>query len=207
MDYPSNSYKSRAAKSANVSEKKCIEPVVTGTVKKKKKSELTKAKDNFILSDIKTVSSSCVKDILIPAAKNLIYDMVADGLNMLLYGETGRNKRRSRDRDGSYRRFFDSLDDRDRSRSSRRSISRFDLDDVILSSRADAEEVLDRMDDLIERYGIASVGDFKSLIGERSEHTDEKFGWTSFKSAGIMRIRDGRDEGYLIKVPKPSSID
>ena len=205
MDYPSNSYKSRAARNANIAEKKRIESVVTGTVKKKKKSELSKAKDNFILSDIKTVTSSCVKDILIPAAKNLIYDMVADGLNMLLYGETGRNKRRSRDRDGSYRRFFDSTDDRDRS--SRRSISRFDLDDVIFSSRADAEEVLDRMDDYIEQYGIASVGDFKSLIGERSEHTDEKFGWTSFKSAKIMRIRDGRDEGYLIKVPKPYSID
>ena len=205
MDYPSNSYKARAARNAEIAEKKHVESVVTGTVKKKKKSELSKAKDNFILSDIKTVSSSCVKDILIPAAKNLIYDMVADGLNMLLYGETGGNRRRSRDRDSSYRRFFETTDDR--KRSSRRSISRFDLDDVILSSKSEAEDVLDRMDDLIERYGIASVGDFKSLIGERSEHTDEKFGWTSFKSAGIMRIRDGRDEGYLIKVPKPSSID
>lgn len=205
MDYPSNSYKARAARNTEIAEKKHVESVVTGKVKKKKKSELSKAKDNFILSDMKSVSSSCVKDILIPAAKNLIYDMVADGLNMLLYGETGGNRRRSRDRDGSYRRFFDTVDDR--KRSSRRSISRFDLDDVILSSKDEAEEVLDRMDDLIERYGIASVGDFKSLIGERSEHTDEKFGWTSFKSADIMRIRDGRDEGYLIRVPKPSSID
>ena len=77
-------------------------------------------------------------------------------------------------------------------------------DDIEFDTREDAEEVLDRMDELIEQYGIVTVGDLFDLAGVTGNgYTDQNYGWTSVASATIERDRHG---GYFIKMTRPSPI-
>ena len=209
-EYKSNSYRSKELqkKESNENSKpedRKVEKVVTGVVKTKKKSKLSQAMDNFISEDAKNVKSYVFGEVLIPAIKKAISDIVTDGIDIILYGETrGKNRRSTADR-VSYRNYYD-----DRSRNSSRINERqaimagsYSYDDIILSTRGEAEDVLSRMDELIETYGLVRVADLYDLVGITGNYTDNKYGWMNIRNAEIMRVRDG----YMIKMPRAVPID
>lgn len=187
----------------NPDNKKKIEKVVSGNVKVKKKNGVTKFADNFISEDIHNVKSYVITDVLIPSIKRAISEMVTNGIDMILYGSTGgRSKRSSADR-VSYRNYYDRRDDgryrdRDRVRT-----SPYSFDDIVLDSRGEAEEVLARMDELIDQYGIVSVADLYDLVGVSGNYTDNKYGWTNIRNAEPIRVRDG----YMLRLPKALPIN
>lgn len=202
MDYKPNSNKYKEEQKQQ-SEKK-VQKVVSGTVKTKKKNEMSKFKDVFISEDAGNVKNYIVMDVLIPAMKKAISDIVRDGIDMILYGESGRSKKRS---DSYYVSYDKKYRDRDRDRSYDRDRDRvrrgYSCDDIIIESRGEAEEVLTRMDELIETYGVASVADLYDLVGLRCEYTDNKYGWNNLRNAEPIRVRDG----YMLKMPKALPID
>ena len=73
----------------------------------------------------------------------------------------------------------------------------------VFDTRKEAEEVLDRMDDLIDTYGVVSVADLYDLVGISGNYTDNKYGWTNLRNADVQRVRDG----YLLKLPKALPFD
>ena len=87
-EYKSNSYKSK--EQTEVPEEKKIQKVANG--KTRKKSELSKFANVFISEDVQNVKSYILMDVLVPAIKKAISDIVANGIDMLLYGESGRTK-------------------------------------------------------------------------------------------------------------------
>lgn len=186
-------------------DKKKVEKVVSGSVKVKKKNGVTKFADNFISEDIHNVKSYIITDVLIPSVKRAISEMVTNGIDMILYGSTGgRSKRSSADR-VSYRNYYDRRDDdryRDRDRDRVRT-SAYSFDDIVLDSRGEAEEVLARMDELIDQYGIVSVADLYDLVGVTGNYTDNKYGWTNICNAEPIRVRDG----YMLRLPKALPIN
>ena len=201
-DYPSNSYRSKQQKEA-APEKKKVEKVVSGTVKRQKKSEISKFKDVFISEDAANVKTYIVTDVLIPAAKKLISDIVTDGIDMILYGGNGGGRRReggSRMPYVSYNRYSERRDDR---RSESRPRVGYNYDDVVLDSYGEAKGVLAAMDDLIDTYGIVAVADLYDLVGISPNPQDYKYGWVNIRNAEPVRVRDG----YLLKLPKASPID
>lgn len=194
-EYASNSHKSRA-EAAKQDHK--VEKVVSGTVKTKKKTGLNKMANVFISEDAGNVKSYILMDVLVPAVKKAISDIVTNGIEMMLYGETGRKKNSNSSRI-SYRDYY--KDDR-RSRDRTISRSSYDYDDIILETRGEAEDVLSRMDEIMDTYGIVSVADFYDLVGVTGSFTDNKYGWTNIRSANVLRTRDG----YMIKLPKATPI-
>lgn len=184
-------------------DKKKVEKVVSGNVKVKKKNGVTKFADSFISEDIHNVKSYVITDVLIPSIKRAISEMVTNGIDMILYGSTGgRSKRSSADR-VSYRNYYDRRDDdryrdRDRVRT-----SAYSFDDIVLDSRGEAEEVLARMDELIDQYGIVSVADLYDLVGVSGNYTDNKYGWTNIRNAEPIKVRDG----YMLRLPKALPIN
>lgn len=177
-------------------DRKPISKVTKGKVKVKKKSELHKLANTFISEDAAKVKSYVIGDVLIPAIKKAISDIVTNGIDMILYGETGHSKRSSSSRI-SYSKYYDDRRE-DRRSSTSASISRYDYDDVIFETRDEAKEVLERMDELIDLYGVASIADFYDLAGITGNYTDNKYGWTNLASADVVRVRDG----YTIKLPR-----
>lgn len=201
VEYKGNSHRSKETNEGT--ERTKITPIAQG--KTKKKSDVKKFANTLVAEDITSVKDYIIMDVLLPAAKKAISDIVTNGIDMLLYGETrSKNKDRNTSR-VSYTKYYD---DRDRGvSSSSRSTSRgrygYDYDDIILDTRKEAEEVLDRMDDLIDNYGMVSVADLYDLVGITGKYTDNKYGWTNLRNADVQRIRDG----YLLKLPKALPFD
>ena len=181
-------------------EREKVEKVVTGKARRKKKSELSKVGDVFVSEDVKNVKDHVLFDVLVPAIKKALADVVTDGINMILFGDTGRGKSRS---GSSYIAYDRRYDDSSYRRPQSRRPAGYDFDDVILDTRGEADDVLDRMREILERYGIVRVADFYELVGFDSDYTDNKYGWTSLRTADVIRGRDG----YVLKLPKASPID
>lgn len=180
----------------NVAEKK-VAKVVKGNVKVKKKSKLAGV---FISEDAPNVKNYVLMDVLVPAVKKALSDIVRDGIDIILYGESGHS-RKSDSRAGyvSYRSYSD-RDRRDDPRDYRRAT--YSYNDIVLDSAREAEEVLIAMDEILDEYGVVSVADLYDLVGLTGTHVDNKYGWTSMRGASFQRVRDG----YLLKLPRATAI-
>ena len=93
-EYKPNSHRSKEERKESIPEKH-VEKVISGTVKPKKKSEMQKFADVFISEDVNNVKSYIVMDVLVPAIKKAISDIVTNGIDMILYGEAGKSKKNS----------------------------------------------------------------------------------------------------------------
>ncbi len=207
--YPGNSNRSRIEREQKEeAPKKDIKKVASGV--KKKKSAAKKFKEAFVGDEgSQSVADYILYDVLVPAAKNTVNDMVTGGIEMLLFGER-RGNRTVRDRGRSvvnYTSYSRRNGDRDsmqsRTSSRRSARDRVYNDDIILPSRGQAEEVIDSLLDVIDKYGSASVADLYSLVGIDSEFTDNSYGWTNLNNASVSRVRDG----YALNLPRAYPID
>lgn len=196
-EYKPNSHKSKEERPNVETLEKKVEKVVNGVVKARKKSEIQKFADVFIQEDARKVRSYILMDVLIPAVKKAISDVVTNGIDMILYGETGHSKKNGAASKVSYRSYYEKRDDR-RDYGSNRMKTGYEYDDIVLDNRGEAEEVLSRMDELIASYGLVSVADFYDLVGVTGSYTDNKYGWTDIRSASVVRVRDG----YMVKLPR-----
>jgi hypothetical protein len=219
---PNNSDKAAREKgrtpAPNSKERQKKEAVVKGKVTTQKRSVWKRLKESVIGDDTQSVGDYMLHDVLIPAFKSTLSDMLGGGLEMLLFGERRRSNI-TRDRGRSYVSYGsyysndrDDRRDRDRDRDrkddeyrsvSRQSRARHDFDDIIFNSRSEAELVLAHLVDQTIEYNRASVADFYDLSGIESNFTDDKYGWTNLRDAYTDRVRNG----YIICFPTPRPLD
>lgn len=195
-NYKPNSHKSKEENKALPDEREKLEKIIKGTAKTKK-NEMRKLRDVFISEDVKSVKSYILMDVLVPAIKDAIEDIVTNGIRMVLRGETSARKSSSASKI-SYNRIYDSKINNDRfARDSSPSL-RYSYDDIVLESRGEAEDVITRMEEIIEEYGFVRVADLYDLVGITGDYTDNKYGWTSIRSAEPVRVRNG----YMLRLPR-----
>lgn len=201
-EYESNSHKSRELAATEQAREKRVEKVVSGPVKTRD-NKGRKLADIFISEDAANVKSYIFMDVLVPAIKKAISDIVTDGVDMVLYGSTGgRNKRKS-DSKVSYRSYYnDDRFERER-KADHASRNRFDYDDIVYESRREAEAVLKRMNEVLDEYKLVTVADMYDMADLSIPYTGYKYGWTNLRTAEAVRVRDG----YILKLPKASPID
>lgn len=180
--------------------KKELKPIAKGHVKEKGLGE--KAAEAILSEDTKTVGSYILWDVIIPSVKNTIADMVIGGIEMVLFGSSRGSRRSKSGSRVSYSGYYDSKFDRDEPRGYRDRRNQYSYDDILLDDRGEAEEVVSTMEDLVRRYGEASVADLCSLVGVNSKHTDQKWGWTDPRDFSYRR--SGR--GYILDFAKPEYL-
>jgi hypothetical protein len=201
-EYKSNSNKSRDGEIEQIPEKR-IEPVISGTAVTQKKTGFGKFAESMIAEDVSNVGSFILTDVLIPAFKKTIVDIVTNGIDMLMYGKTSSKSNSGLSRltysgSGNYYNYARA------SEPVKTSVSTFDYDNIIFENRGDAEAVLESMDEAIDVYGVVSVGDLYELANLPSpNYTVNKYGWTNIRSAQVIRVRDG----YMLKMPKAMPIN
>lgn len=184
-------------------EKAKVEKVITGVVKSKKKNGFL---SNFVSGDVLDLKDYVLQDVLIPAVKDAFEDVVTNGISMMLRGETSRSRKSSASSRVSYRSYYEREDrerDRYRDRDSGRRSKGYSYDDIILETRGEAEDVIARLEEIIDVYEVASVADLYDLVGLSGQHTDNKYGWTDIRNASHVRVRNG----YLLKMPRAMPID
>lgn len=202
-DYKPNSHKTKEEGSA---EKRDIKKVVTGPVKTKKKSGTSKFMSNFVSDDAQNVKSYILSDVLIPAAKKLLYDIVTDSIDMILYGNNGGSNRKKAGSGGSTSYVsYSNYSNKDRRDDRRENTTRvrFDFEDIIFGNRGEAEAVREQMEEVIDRYGFVTVADMYDMADISAPYTSSKYGWTNIRSAEVVRVRDG----YILKLSRPAAID
>lgn len=195
-NYPSNSFKSKEL-AKNTPEKKQITKVANA--KLKKKSEFQKIAETFVAEDLNKVKNAVLTDVIVPAVKKVISDIVTNGIDMLLYGEVRHNKTTTTSKIG-YNSIYNSQSKSDSTRTTRG--GSYIYNDIILSTRGEAEEVLNQMSEIIGTYGTVSVADLCEIVGVTGEYTDNKYGWADIRDAYVER----KSDGYMLKLPRALPI-
>lgn len=186
-------------------EKKKVEKIIDGNVKVKEKGIGRRLADIFLSEDAGKVKSYVVSEVIIPAIKDTIVDIVKNGIDMMFYGEA---KSGSSKKGGgtyvSYSKYYDQgsknrpVDTRDRDR------GRGNSREFIFDSKGEAEEVLDTMFEIVRDYQAASVADLCGLVGVTPEWQENKWGWYDLSGASVKRIY-GRK--YILDLPKPMYLE
>jgi len=205
--YPGNSIIDEPEK-----KEKRVTRVVQGTVTMRKQPLIERLVSG---ETTKNIIEYIIWDVLIPAAKSTVSDIVTHSIDMALYGEErGRrssSSRLRRDRDRtfvSYGAMYDrprgsSRSLREERPTMRRTNNRHRFEEIILETRSDAEEVLSTLIELVDMYGIATVGDFYEAVGLGGEYTDRRYGWETLDTATVIPVRGG----FILNLPGPILID
>ena len=202
--YPPNSHKFKEEQK-NTTEEKRVQKVVKGPVKTKK-NEVRKFADIFISEDIASVKSYIFMDVLVPAIKKAIYDIVTNGIDMFLYGGTGKGKNSSSGSKVSYSRYYEQKNSNGGGgyKGSENNRARgFEYDDIVFDNRGEAEAVKQQMQATIARYGVVTVADLYDMVDLTAPYTSQKYGWMDVSNAEATRTRDG----YVLKLPRAVPIE
>lgn len=193
----------------SASERPKVKKVTKGTVVQRKPPLGKRLAEAFGAREGQGILDYVLCDIIIPATKNMIIDSISDGVAMA-FGEAPRRRRRSRDRGTRYEydrvsyRDDDRRDDRYSDRRRVRESSRVrDYEDLLFSSKDDADDVISKLVDLIDQTGEASVLDLYEAAGvDAPDYAVGNYGWFKLGSAYPRRVRDG----YVLDLPKPQIL-
>lgn len=211
--FPSNSKnplgENKPTASRNV-EEKVVTKVVTVDAVKRPKSLGRKFKDLFGGGEVKGAARYVFGDVLVPALKNLVVDATSKGMERVVYGNDPRRIPRPGQPRYSYNNPPSVMD-----RFAQRPgilpgqppgpygrQRRQDAGEILMNSRQDAELVLERLSDIIDKFEVASIADLNELVGLPSSHVDNKWGWTILNPASVRQVR----EGFLLDLPPVEPI-
>lgn len=216
MDFPSNSQNiGKPKQAATPKERPAIEQVTTGKVVARPKSLGSRFKGIFFTGDFRNSRDFVFSDVLLPALRNMAADAVSKGFEKLIYGDR-MDTRRGRPTPYGYSAPRTSYN-RPTSYQASRGVNlpdqtpyrqappqrRKGAGEIILVSREEAENVLERLSDIVDKYEMASVADLYDLIGLPSQYTDNKWGWHNVANSDIRQIR----EGYLLELPPEEPLE
>lgn len=169
----------------------------------------SRLRQELVTEDVRTVGSDVMSDVILPAVKDLVFDIVSESFSRVLFG---RSRTPSRSRSASYTSYQQSYPGStpySRTYEPRQSATvrayRPAWEPVVVATRQEASLVLQSMAEIRDEYGSVSVADLYGLIGITPEYTDENRGWTNpgvFEGVHIRRTSGG----YLLNLPEPVSI-
>jgi hypothetical protein len=199
-EFPPNSHNTKAQETAQPREK--MKPVTSAKAERRKRGLGRQFKETFFRGSGKDAFAFAIEDVVVPAIQDTLHVALRSGIERLIYGDTRGTGRPSFssfwsnndpavgkvDYNGVSKSTRSSTSERSLSRSGR---ARHDFGELLIPSGPEANEVIDRMFEGLNRYGQVSVADLLVLVGIRPEHTDEKWGWTNLTGATAIRTRNG----------------
>ena len=164
----------------------------------------------FISEERGNIKEHVIFDVVIPAIKNAVVDVITDGINMLLYGE----KRSRKDKSGrtAYGSFWaSSLQESNRraeSSGATRTSSMGRYMDAAWESKEEAKDVLECMSTILDSYPAVTVADFYGLIDDDKnfpiESIHNKWGWKSLAGVDVVKLGGGL---WGLSLPRPTHLD
>jgi len=205
-EFPGNANKKKDE--AKKPEKK-VERVISTKVLQRNRSLGSRFKEVFVGGEFKSATKYIAVEVLLPALRNMVVDATTKGIERVIYGDSAP-RRNFQSGNGRPRVSYNSPVDR--YSSPRRAMlpdqppgggkPRQVVRDIVLSSREDAELVLERLVDIIDNYEVASLADLNELVGLPSTDVDNKWGWSDLRYVQIRQVR----EGYLLDLPSVEPI-
>lgn len=157
-------------------EKKPLKKTITGNASIKKQSTGKRFFDELMGNDKRDLKEFFLFDLLAPTLKDIVVDFGKKFLDLIFYGRTG--VRKSGNGSPSYISYSSYNQQQRRSDRPSRGRRINELDSIEFENRADAENVVVIINELIDQYGEADVGDLYELIGVTGNgYVDRNFGW------------------------------
>jgi hypothetical protein len=208
--FPSNTHKSQEQKKTKAPVEKNIEKVTTGQVLQRKKSLGERFKGVFFGGEIKGATRYITSEVLLPAMKNLIVEATSKGVERMIYGDSAPRRRGMVDPRQTRVSYNSPIDRRFGGRPTMLpdqpprygTQRRQSIGDIIISSRAEAETVVERLQDIVSTYDVASIADLYELCGLPSTYIDNQWGWLNLAYVDVVQTRDG----YIINLPPAEAI-
>lgn len=206
-NYPPNSDTSKREAGEPIGEKE-IKRVTSDDPIRRRRPMRKRFSETFVKGDAKTATEYVVLDVLLPAAREMFFETGSEWIRSLFFGDSRRRGSMPPQAGPtgyvSYNRYAmggrPAAPQRAMSRQAR---ARHDFDEIVLQARTEAEEVIDQLFEVVNRYGTATVADLYELVGITGTHIDNKWGWTDLRGAGVSRVRGG----YLLDLPEPVPLD
>ena len=76
------------------------------------------------------------------------------------------------------------------------------INDLVFDGRKEAQDVIDFLNELIQRYGEAQVADLYDIVGITTNMRDSRFGWTQLDIANVEKIK----HGYKLVLSRPIKL-
>lgn len=181
---------------------KKVEKVVSGNVTIKKKSTLAKIRDMFIAEDADKVGGYILMDVLVPSIKKAIVDIIKSSADMI-FGTKGASQSSVTKYTYGGTPYVQYSSSNKKPEPVNVSRSQYEVGDIIFENRSDAEEVLDKLGELISVYGQASVADLCEMVNAPYEFVANKYGWKNIHDAVPIRVPNG----YSLRLPRSMPLE
>lgn len=195
-----------------------ITPIENSTARIRKKTRSTVMLDSMV-----SASSYVVQDVIIPRAIDAVSDSLHGWIDHIFdqFGMGGRPSTPTRGRNHrtstapskkvsrvNYNGITVTQPTEGSTKGSRQ-ISKMarenhDFSEIIVATRQEANEHIDRLYDHLHQYGSVTVDHFYSLVGVDSEFTDVDWGWTDLRGTAPRRV--GFGSGFVIDLPAPEHL-
>lgn len=203
--FPPNSH------SAAQAAREPIERVTTAEATRRKPSLFKKFRAVFMGENGQNTAQYVVNNVVVPAIQDLIIDSVQQGIERKIRGTSHAPRRGASQasRPNPYGNVNYAGVTKPQAAPQPRQISaaarrQHDFGEILLESRGEATEVLDRMYDILDKFEAVTVSDLYSLTGLSRTHMDTKWGWDNLHGSGVRRTRSG---DYLLDLPAPQYLE
>jgi hypothetical protein len=198
QDYKPNSNKSKE----DNPEKKKETPVISGSVIREKPTVFKKIQNVMFDKDMSDIGKYMLDSIIIPALKDGLRT-VSHRMVDALFGGSGRPDDGHSKSAVSYINYGSKYGNQTPFRSSYSDSRPYNFDDIYFETFREANEVLKYLNDLIDTYRIAKIGDLYDAAKLSTRPQDFDYGWTNLKNARVEETT----KGWVIRLPKAMPID
>lgn len=182
-------------------------PNVTANAKVRNNATSKKLTEAFLAEDVSNAKSYIFWDVLVPNIKDVFGQTLHSAIDAILGTRRGSSYGRSSYGSGySSHTNYSKISSTSREREIDRSYNTYTFDDIELDDSGVANLILDELNDIIDEYGSCSVNDYFETVRQYVRNLridmnpqDVNYGWTSLRSAQVMRAGRGM---YYIKFPR-----
>lgn len=176
-------------------------PVLSGDVVIRKTPIGRKLKQIFFGGDFKGAARSTVAEVLVPDMRELVWDSFTGFAKKIVF-PSGRDQQRGRSPiNATSRTTYNMPLQRSAMLPNQPPYlsrhGRMQVEDIILPTREDCEQILDYLTDIIDKERLATKADLMHALGRQWDFTAQSWGWGFLGNAEIVQLR----EGYLLDLP------
>lgn len=207
--FPSNAHRPPGGPKPEPVESPTLEAIATSATIRKKSLGRRFAETFFSGSaGSASVLGYLAKEVIVPALQDMVIGAVTQGFERAIYGESRTPYRAAQRGIGRtytpYNRpttVITSSTDMVPARQMATIQSSTDLREFVVDSHVEAEAIVDKMYETLQRYQAVTVANYYQLMNQTPVTTDHRFGWTNLDTLRIAR------HGGMYHIIMPPPID
>ncbi len=167
-----------------------------------KKSKMNSLGKSIIQGSITDAITSAFTELIIPAGRDLLFNVIISVSQTLVYGESEPPSTSN----GVNRIPYSSISNYNRvgrPTSRVQKIRQRPEDGFIFERKSDADTIIEELREACDSFGVVTVQALYEICDKTAPYTANKYGWMNLNDARVERTRDG----YVLKLPRSMPLD